>query len=70
MGTVSLTNSFLLDIYILHTNIPLTLYPRRGSRGISDIPPRRPRFTKNNLAMMNTADVTGGKSIAVCLSQV
>jgi hypothetical protein len=22
------------------------LYPRRGSRGISDIPPRHPRFTK------------------------
>jgi hypothetical protein len=28
------------------TYIPLTLYPRRGSRGISDIPPRHPRFTK------------------------
>jgi hypothetical protein len=26
--------------------IPLTLYPRRDSRGISDIPPRRPCFTK------------------------
>jgi hypothetical protein len=26
--------------------IPLTLYPRRGSRGISDIPLKRPRFTK------------------------
>jgi hypothetical protein len=26
--------------------IPLTLYPRRGSRGISDITPRHPRFTK------------------------
>jgi hypothetical protein len=26
--------------------IPLTLYPRKGSRGISDIPPRHPRFTK------------------------
>jgi hypothetical protein len=23
-----------------------TFYPRRGSRGISDIAPRRPRFTK------------------------
>jgi hypothetical protein len=29
-----------------YTYIPLTLYPRRGSKGISDIPPRRPRFTK------------------------
>jgi WD40 repeat protein len=28
------------------TYIPLTLYPRRGSRGISDILPRHPRFTK------------------------
>jgi hypothetical protein len=26
--------------------VPLTLYTRRGSRGISDIPPKRPRFTK------------------------
>jgi hypothetical protein len=24
----------------IHTYIPLTLYPRSGSRGISDIPPR------------------------------
>jgi hypothetical protein len=24
-----------------YTHIPLTLYPRRGSSGISDIPPRR-----------------------------
>jgi hypothetical protein len=30
----------------IHTFIPLTLYPRRGSRGISDIAPRRPSFTK------------------------
>jgi hypothetical protein len=28
--------------------IPLTLYPRKGSRGISDIPPRHPHFTKIN----------------------
>jgi hypothetical protein len=26
-----------------HTYVPLTLFPRRGSRGISYIPPRRPR---------------------------
>jgi hypothetical protein len=30
----------------VHTYIPLTLYPQRGSRGISDIPPRYPHFTK------------------------
>jgi hypothetical protein len=29
-----------------NTYIPLTLYPRRGSRGISDITLRCPRFTK------------------------
>jgi hypothetical protein len=34
-----------LDIY-LPTYIPLTLYPRRGSKDISDIPPRHPDFTK------------------------
>jgi hypothetical protein len=30
---------------VLNLHTPLTLYPRRGSRGISDIPPRHPRFT-------------------------
>jgi hypothetical protein len=45
----------------IHTYIPLTLDPRSGSRGVSDIPLRRPRFTK----MTNTADVIGGKPIAV-----
>jgi hypothetical protein len=49
----------------IHTYISLTLYPRRGSRGISDIPPRRPRFTKKYLAMRNTANVTGGKPVAI-----
>jgi hypothetical protein len=40
---------FSLQLYIhtlIHTYIPLPLYPRRGSRGILDIPLRRPRFTK------------------------
>jgi hypothetical protein len=32
---------------LYHTYIPLTLYPRRDSRGILDIPPRRPHFTQN-----------------------
>jgi hypothetical protein len=79
-----------------YTYIPLTLYPRRGSRGISDIPPRHPCFTKERgaifyfvpdttqdfflqgyrirwlkdywrLAMSDTADMTGGKPIAVLL---
>jgi hypothetical protein len=30
----------------IHTYISLTLYPRKVSRGILDILPRRPRFTK------------------------
>jgi hypothetical protein len=50
-----------------NTYIPLTLYPRRGSRGISDIPPRHPRFTK---IMRNTAKVIGGKPIAVSLQSI
>jgi hypothetical protein len=43
--------------------IALTLYLRRGSRGISDIPLRRPSFfgEQNYLAMSNTADVTGSQ---------
>jgi hypothetical protein len=52
---------------MLHT-IPLTLYPRRGKRGISNIPPRHPRFTK--ISYEDTADVTGGKPIAVLLQSI
>jgi hypothetical protein len=48
----------------IHTYIPLTLYPRRGSRDISDSAPRRPRFTKITL-LWGIPDVTGGKPIAV-----
>jgi hypothetical protein len=33
----------------IHTYIPLTLYPRRGSSGISDILPKCLRFTKITL---------------------
>jgi hypothetical protein len=39
-----------------------TLYPRRDRRSISDITPRRPR---NYLATRSTAELTGGKPIAV-----
>jgi hypothetical protein len=35
-------------ITYIYTFIPLTLYPRRGGRGISDIPPRHSRFTKTS----------------------
>jgi hypothetical protein len=48
--------------------MPLTLYPRRGSRCISNIPPRHPRFTK--IIMRNTADVTGGKPIPALLQSI
>jgi hypothetical protein len=56
-----------MDTYVFimaSTYIPLTLYPRRGSRGVSDIAPM-PTFYQNYLALRNTADVTGGKPIAV-----
>jgi hypothetical protein len=47
------------------TYIPLTLNLRRGSRDISGIPLRHPNDYQNDLVMRNTADVTGGKLIAV-----
>jgi hypothetical protein len=54
---------FILNLVLtIHTYVPLTLYPRRGSRGISDI---TPMLYQNYLAMINTADATGGKPIAV-----
>jgi hypothetical protein len=41
-------NAFLPSKLFLHTYtyITLTLYPRRGSRGISDIPPNHSHFAK------------------------
>jgi hypothetical protein len=39
-------NKFYTYTDKIHTYIPLTPYPQRGSRGISDIPTRHPRFTK------------------------
>jgi hypothetical protein len=57
-GSRVVSRGFYIHTF-LHTYIPLKLYPCRGSRDISDIPLRRPRFTKN------TADVTGGKPITL-----
>jgi hypothetical protein len=59
------THVWLAIRNILHTYIPFTLDPQRGSRYISDIPPRYPHFMKMlyYLAMRHTADVTGGKLI-------
>jgi hypothetical protein len=53
---------------LMLTYIPLTFYPRRGSRDISDITP--PTFYQHKLAMKNTADVTVGKPIAVLLQSI
>jgi hypothetical protein len=39
-------NTQILTKRNVYTYIPLTLYPRRGIRGISDFAPKRPRFTK------------------------
>jgi hypothetical protein len=47
----------------LKTYITLTLYPRRGSRGISDIFSLTPTFYQNCSAMRNTGD--SGEPIAV-----
>jgi hypothetical protein len=59
----------VLDVGI-HTFIHTThaLSPK-GSRGISDIVPR-PAFYQNYLPVRNTADVTGGKPIAVWLQSI
>jgi hypothetical protein len=47
------------------TYISLTLHPRRGSRGISNIPPRHPLLTK--LVSYEEHCRRGGKPIAVLL---
>jgi hypothetical protein len=48
----------------IHTYIPLTLYPRRIFRAYQ-IFLKMPTLYHNYLAMSNTADVTGGKAIAI-----
>jgi hypothetical protein len=45
------------------THIPLSFYPRKSSRGISDI--ETPTFYRNDIAMRNPADMTDDKPIAV-----
>jgi hypothetical protein len=59
-------NISLNHIIIIHTNkyILITIYPRRVSRGVSDIAPR-PTFYQNYLTVRNTADVTGSNPIVV-----
>jgi hypothetical protein len=53
------TPSCIVIVYI-----PLTLYPRRGSRGIRYSFETATIYQKY-LAMSNTADVTDGKPIAI-----
>jgi hypothetical protein len=43
--THSITNEVIITLHYIHTYI-LTLYPWRGSRGITDILPKHPSFTK------------------------
>jgi hypothetical protein len=57
-------NTFKGVIYT-HTYIPLTLYSCRGSRGTSVITSEKPTFFQNYLTISHTADVTGGKPIAI-----
>jgi hypothetical protein len=42
---ILLTSTILISVFFIHTYIPITLYPRKASRGILDITPRSPRFT-------------------------
>jgi hypothetical protein len=54
----------------MNTYIPLTLYPQRGSRGVSAYSSETPTFYQIYLAMSNTGDVTGGEPIAVCSQSI
>jgi hypothetical protein len=54
---------FKLLLSLIHIYITLTLYSRRGGKGVSDIPLRRPRFTK--ISYEKHCDVTGGRPITV-----
>jgi hypothetical protein len=62
---VCMWNFLVCNFTYIHRYIPLTLYPQRGSRGLSDICVETPTFCQSYLAVRNTADVTNGKPIAV-----
>jgi hypothetical protein len=53
------------DCTYIHLYIPLTLYPRKGQQRHLRYSSEMPTFYHNYSAMSNTADVTGGKPIAV-----
>jgi hypothetical protein len=46
------------------------LDPRKCSRGVLNIPPRRSTFHQNNSALRNTAEATGSKPFAVWLQLI
>jgi hypothetical protein len=52
-------------LQLFHILILLTLCPRRGSRDNLSYSSETPTFYQNELAIRNTADVTGGKPIAI-----
>jgi hypothetical protein len=54
-----------IDKTYIHTYIPLTLYPQRGSRGISDIFP-----DAHVLPKLLSYELAGGKPIAVLLQSI
>jgi fermentation-respiration switch protein FrsA (DUF1100 family) len=58
---VTIKLRFMIALFIIHTYMPLTLYPRRHLRYSSETP----TSYQNYLAIRNTADVTDGKPIAV-----
>jgi hypothetical protein len=55
-GLVTLISKPWRSPVFIHTYVPLTLYPRRNVRDFSDIPPRRPCYTKTT-SLLNE-DVT------------
>jgi hypothetical protein len=57
---LGINNEWYTCMYI--TDVPLTLYHRKDKTDISDI---LFLFYQNDLAMRNTADVTGDKPIAI-----
>jgi hypothetical protein len=59
--TIFIPNVIVITNVYMHT---LTLYPRRGAEA-SQIFLRVAMFYQNYLAMSNTANVTGGKPVAV-----
>jgi hypothetical protein len=54
--------------FFTYSHTPLTLYPLRGSRNISNI--LAETFYQNVVTMRNTVNVTGGKPVALWLQSI